>query len=84
LATDATNCWVCPTARDALGGVSEIETGGPTASDAMPLGEPIDALMVVEPVPTPTARPEALIVATAWFDELQVTDVVRSWLEPSL
>jgi hypothetical protein len=83
-ATDAVNCWVWEIASHAEPGVTETETGAPTAREAVPPGDPIDAPMVVEPVPRPVARPELLIVATAGFDELQVTDVVKSWLEPSL
>jgi hypothetical protein len=36
-----------------------------------------EAVTAVEPVPTPVARPVALILAAAGFDELQVTEVVR-------
>jgi hypothetical protein len=36
------------------------------------------AVMVVVPKPTPVARPPALIVATAGFDEVQRANAVRS------
>ena len=43
-----------------------------------------DAVMVVEPLPTPVARPLELILAAAEFEEVQVAELVRFWLLPSL
>ena len=42
------------------------------------------APMSLEPSEVPVARPLALMVATAGFCEFQVTELVRSWLVPSL
>jgi hypothetical protein len=36
------------------------------------------------PAATPVARPELPIVATALLSEPHTTQLVRSWLEPSL
>src|ERR1700719_1254331 len=40
--------------------------------------------MVLVPVPTVLAKPALLIVATAVFEELQVTELVRFWVLLSL
>jgi hypothetical protein len=45
---------------------------------------PCAALILVVPVPAPVARPEALTVATAEFEEDQVTEFVRFCVLPSL
>ena len=42
------------------------------------------ALMLVEPIPLPVARPVALILATDAFEEAQVTELVKFWVLPSL
>src|SRR5438067_10922566 len=42
------------------------------------------AVMLVEPMPVPVARPLALMVATDELEEAQVTEVVRFWVLPSL
>ena len=75
---------------EGLAGVtaSDVSTGGVTVSVVEPLIEPEVALMVVVPAPVLVACPcvpEALlIVATAVFDELHVTVVVRSCVLLSL
>ncbi len=45
---------------------------------------PTVAVMVVEPAATVVAEPELSMVATVGEDEVQVTPVARSWLDPSL
>jgi len=45
---------------------------------------PDAAVMVADPVPMEVARPELSMVATAVFEEVQVTDEVKSFVEPSL
>ena len=40
--------------------------------------------MVLVPDPTPLAIPAPVMVATAGFDELQLTVLVRFWVLPSL
>lgn len=42
------------------------------------------ALMVEVPAETPVARPDEIIVATLASDDVQLTCLVRSRLEPSL
>ena len=42
------------------------------------------AVMLVEPMPEPVARPVVVIVAAAALEEVQVTEVVRFWVLPSL
>ena len=42
------------------------------------------AVMLVEPMPKPVARPLAPMPATNVLEELQVTEVVRFWVLPSL
>lgn len=55
---------------------------GVTVRVVVPGTPPVIALMVVEPAFTPVANPlvplALLMVATFLFDELQVTDLVRS------
>lgn len=50
----------------------------------MSLNEPKVAVIVVCPAATVVARPELATVATEVEDDVQVTPVVRSALEPSL
>ena len=45
---------------------------------------PCAALMFVVPAPTPVAKPDALTVAAAEFDEDHVTELVRFCVLPSL
>src|SRR5436305_3712324 len=42
------------------------------------------AVMLVEPMPKPVARPVALMVATDAFEEAKTTGVIRCWVRPSL
>lgn len=42
------------------------------------------AVMLVEPPPTPVARPLELMVATVGLEEVQLTKLVRFLVEPSL
>ena len=42
------------------------------------------AVMFVEPMATAVSRPVALTLAAAVFEELQVTELVRFWVLPSL
>jgi hypothetical protein len=54
-----------------------------TVRVAAPPISPFDALMYARPAPTPVASPAAT-VATFEFDDVHVTDFVRSWWVPSL
>ena len=64
---------------DGLAGVTAIDTnvGAVTVKPVEPLIGPEVAWIVVLPVVTPVARPPLVIVATAVFEELQVTVLVR-------
>ena len=81
------NCCVWPLAIEAAVGATAIDcsVAAVTVSTAVfevtPLSE---AVMLLVPVPTPEARPEALIVATLAVPEVQLTDEVRFCVEPSL
>jgi hypothetical protein len=70
---------VPPFTIDGFAGVTAIETStGPvTVRFVEPLIEPEVARIVVLPVATPDANPALVIVATAVFVELQVTELVR-------
>jgi hypothetical protein len=52
--------------------------GAVTVRVVFPLTAPEAAVMVVDPGPPATAPPVALIVATVVFEELHMTEVVRS------
>ena len=73
------NCCVVPLAIDGLAGVTAIDSnvGAVTVSPVEPLIDPEVALIVVLPAATPVARPALVIVATAVFVELHVTELVR-------
>ena len=83
----AVNWSLVPFAIELLGAVivMDCRVGVVTVSakevDVIPLWE---AVMVVEPVPTAVARPVALMLATAGFDEAHVADVVRFCVVPSV
>jgi hypothetical protein len=86
----AVNCWLVPLAIVAVFGVTAIETSvaADTASVAVPDMEPDVAVMVVEPVASPMARPglpePVEIVATEVVVEVQLTRDVRSCVLPSV
>ena len=83
----ALNWRVESTGRFADGGATPIEIGlGTAATTVRVIGwvaPDIEAEMLVVPVVTPTARPEAEIVATLVRELAQVTLEVISALEPS-
>ena len=79
------NCCVVFLAIAGFAGVTEIDTKtAVTVKFVVPLIEPKVARMVVVPVPAPVAKPALLMVAAAVFVELQVTELVRFWVLPSL
>jgi hypothetical protein len=86
----AVNCWVAPAVIEGFAGPTVIDTNvaAVTVSVVEPFTEPDVAVMSDPPVPTLVASPcvpaELLMVATPVCEELQVTEVVRSWLLPSL
>jgi hypothetical protein len=61
-----------------------LPPGALTISVVVPEIEPEAAVIVVEPAPTPVARPVALIVATVVLDEVQVAVDVMSCVLLSL
>lgn len=82
----ATRAWVVPSANEGLAGVTAIESkmAGPTLSVAEAVMEPEVAVMVAVPTPVPVANPLLAMVATVAEDELQVTELVRVCVLPSL
>jgi hypothetical protein len=80
----ATNCFVDPGATLGLIGVTAIDTRGAfvTVRSVLPETAPIVAAIVMVPTATPLAKPfdpvALFAVPTPVFDELQITDVVRS------
>src|ERR1035438_3303997 len=58
----------------------------PTVSPVVPViaggleTRPVLAVIIVLPADTPVTKPEALTVATAALEELQITVLVRSWV----
>lgn len=67
-------------------GVTEMETrlAATTVSRVVSVNEPTCAVMVAVPAPTVVAKPELLMVTTPVADELQVTPLTKSCVEPSL
>lgn len=76
----AVNCWVVPTAIEAVAGLIEIEIklAGTTVRAVESVRAPTVAVTVVVPAPTVVARPELLMLATDVDEELQVTPLTRS------
>ena len=77
--------------------VVSVKPGGVTAMDfkvavaaavtvkpVLPVTEPETALTVMAPDDTPVARPDALTVATAVLVDVQVAELVRFLVVPSL
>ena len=69
-----------------MAGVTEIEVrcAATTVRVDVSLFEPTVAVIVVEPAATVVTSPVLLTVATDVEDELQVTPVLKSELDPSL
>src|SRR6266542_1837979 len=82
----AVNCWVNPSGRPGLVGVTAIvdRVAAVTVSVVLPETPPKVAVIVVVPAATDVARPALSIVAKAVFEEPQVTWVVRSCVVKSL
>jgi hypothetical protein len=76
----AVNAWVCPFATVGLTGVTAIPTraAGVTLSVALPVIDPSDAEIVVEPTLLPEAWPVVSIDATAPSTAAQETFDVMS------
>ena len=76
----ALNCRILPWAIVGFAGVTAIDTNaaGPTVKVVLPVTALEVALIWDEPWATPVASPPAVTVATAVFDDAQVTELVRS------
>src|SRR5262249_5931635 len=77
-ATVALDGWVTAPPGGAGGGT--VRAPAATVTPVLPLTAPSVAVIVVVPGPTALARPPAVTVAAAVFDELQETWLVRFWV----
>src|ERR1700682_2292267 len=78
----AVNACVVPAAIE-FGGFTCIDTRlGTTVKLVDPVCPPQAAVIVALPMAAPINCPVPLTVATTGFDELQVAELVRSWLLP--
>jgi len=86
----AANCCVFPTGMFAVAGVTAIDTnrGEATVRLVEAVREPSAAVITAVPTPVAVATPcvprELLMVATAGLEELQLTELVRFCVLPSL
>ena len=82
----AVNCWVIPNAAEGLSGVIVIveSATGVMVIEVEPLMEPRVAVMVADATAPPVANPPAVMLAVLLFDELQVTELVRLLVLPSV
>ncbi len=81
----AVNCSVCPLAIEGEAGVTAMlckTTDDATTTPADPLIVPEEALIVLFPADKAEASPVELTVATAGFDELQLTKLVMFDVTP--
>ena len=77
------NCCVVPFGTEALAGeiVMETRPAAETVSIAVPVIVPDPAVTVALPTAVPVARPFKIVAAVL---TVQVTELVRSWVDPSL
>jgi hypothetical protein len=61
----------------------DSKVAGATVNVVLPVTPPQLALTWEVPCAAPLARPPALMVATAVFEEAQVAELVKSWFDPS-
>lgn len=86
----AKNCWLVLTGIEVAAGDIAIdfkllvESDAATVNVTLLFAAPDCAVIVVFPAAIATANPAALIVDTLEFEELQLTELVRSALLPSL
>jgi hypothetical protein len=82
----AVNCSVPPALIVAGDGLTliAVATGAVNVSKVEPLIDPTVALIVVVPSATSVASPSLTMVATPGFEELQVTELVKFCVLPSL
>ena len=62
----------------------DIRVGPVTVSDVLPVIAPSMAVIVVEPLLTPVAKPDVLIVATPVGGAIHATVLVKFWVLPSV
>jgi len=81
----AVNCCVVPLGIDRFAGVTAIETrtAGPTVKVVVAVTPAELALIWEVPCAAPVARPPEVIVAILVPDDVQVTELVRFWVDPS-
>ena len=83
----AVSCSVKPMISELLGAVTVIDcraaavTVSTKVFEVTPL---LTAVMLVEPIPVPVARPVLLTVAAAVLEEVQIAELVSNWVLPSL
>lgn len=85
------NCWVAPKGIEGVTGARVIDTNiavDVTVRLAVPLIVPTFAVIVLNPIPTPLAKPwlpaASLMVATPSAEEVQSAVVVRFCVLPSV
>ena len=81
----AVNCWVSPLATDGSAGITDMETrlAEVIVNVVEPEMSPSVAVIEEVPAPAPVARPPAVMVALPGVPDAQVTEEVRSWVDPS-
>ncbi len=85
----APNCFLWPNVIVGLGGLIAIavKVASVTVNDATPICPPRVAVTVEVPGELPDATPKepdaTLMVATDGFDEVQLDELVTSWVDPS-
>ena len=81
----AVNCWVPPTDRIGLAGVTTMEVKGAEVTVRVVFPERVPEVAVMDefPAETAVARPLVSMVAVNVFSELQLTDAVISRVVPS-
>jgi hypothetical protein len=82
----AVNCTGAPISTNAFKGTTAIAVtcGGPTVRLVEFVTDPEAAPIVLLPCLSPVAIPEPLIEATAVFEDVQLTEFVKSSWLPSL
>jgi hypothetical protein len=82
----ALNCCELPMAMDWMAGITEIELkcALTTVRLEVSVKDPTVAVIVVDPAATVVATAELLMLATEVEDEVQVTPLVKSAVDPSL
>jgi hypothetical protein len=82
----ALNCSSVPAATDGVAGLTviDVKCAATTVNTEVSVSAPRVAVMVVCPAATVVANPEFTIVATEGEDDVQVTPLLRSALDPSL